>query len=215
MTPDELKAEFEKLHARMDNTVATVKAAPPWKLYAIGAVLVLVIIYLAWAMWGKRPQKPADGFIDMKPVVKEPKVAGPTVAVKKVPKKAVANKFPNAPIKGDEDGDGQDEEEWVNTSDVPVAPNGGTVLTKIDVKTGEVTDSFQANKAPWFAFERNNTVGAGYELGSQGTKIPVYYRRDFIRVKDIHVVGEIGAKLALDPKYDSEAYGRAGLEYRW
>ena len=127
--------------------------------------------------------------------------------VKVVPKKKVAQKYPEAVI--------IESEEWVDTAKVPPAPNGAVVLTKIDTVTGEVTSQVEINKAPWFAFERNNTLGVGYEMGTQGAKIPIYYRRDVLRIKDIHLLAEVGAKIAVSPTEKSEAHGAVLAEWRF
>lgn len=186
-----------------------VAAMPRWKQYTLVCIVLLILVYLAWTIWGHRPPVHSDGFQPGKPAVDSEKVDGPPLKkpIKVVPKKPVTEKFPNAPIKPSE--------EWVNTTDVDEAPNGATVLTKIDTETGEVSDVVQMKPAPWFAFERRNTIGVGYEVGTQGAKIPVYYRRDLVRVKDVHLVGEVGGKIALDPAEKSEAHGAAILEYRW
>lgn len=181
----------------------------PWRLYAGIATLIFIIIYLAWSIWGARPPTSGQGFQPTKPAVSTEKVPGPVIKppVKVVPKKKVAQKYPEAVI--------TESEEWVDTAKVPPAPNGAVVLTKIDTVTGEVTSQVEINKAPWFAFERNNILGVGYEVGTQGTKIPIYYRRDVLRIKDIHLLAEVGAKIAVSPTEKSEAHGAVLAEWRF
>ena len=180
-----------------------------WKVYAGIAVLLFIIVYLAWSIWGARPPTPGQGFQPTKPAVSAEKVPGPVVKqpIKIVPKKEVAKKYSEAVI--------TESEEWVDTAEIPPAPNGAVVLTKIDTVTGEVTNQVEINKAPWFSFERNNTLGAGYETGTQGAKIPVYYRRDILRVKDIHLLAEVGAKISLTPTEQSEVHGAVLAEWRF
>ena len=185
------------------------RQAPKWRQYVIGAIIVFGLIYGVWTLWGYRPQKPSDGYKPTTPLIDTPKVDGPTlqVPVKIIPAAVVKKKLPRATKR--------DSQEWVDTADIPPAPNGAKVVTKIDTITGETTNDVEINSAPWFAFERGNTVGAAYEAGTQGNKAAVYYKRDVLRIKDVHVVGEAGAKIALDPMEKSEAYGRVGLEWRF
>jgi hexokinase len=143
----------------------------------------------------------------MKPAVSGKKKPGPQVGIQIVPKPPVKDEFPDAII--------AELEEWIDTAEVPPAPNGATVLTKIDTTTGETSNQIEMKPPPWFALERGNTLGAGYEIGSQGTKIPLYYRRDILRVKDVHLIGEIGGKIALDPAEKSEGHAAALVEFRF
>jgi hypothetical protein len=181
----------------------------PLKVYAGIAALFFIIVYLAWSLWGARPPTPGQGFQPTKPAVSTEKVSGPAIKspIKIVPKKKVAQKYPEAVI--------TESEEWVDTAKVPPAPNGAVVLTKVDTVTGEVTSQVEINKAPWFAFERSNTLGVGYEIGTQGAKIPIYYRRDILRIKDIHLLAEVGAKIAVSPAEKSEAHGAVLAEWRF
>lgn len=184
------------------------RQAPPWRQYLIAFCILFGAVYFAWSVFW-RPALTPEGFTPAKPAVPATKEDGPVIKVpiKVVPAKAVKRKFPMSVKK--------ESEEWVDTAEVPPAPNGAVVLTKIDTVTGESTSEVALKAAPWFAFERNNTLGAGYEVGTQGTKIPVYYRRDVLRVKDVHLIGEVGGKLALDPTEKSEAYGKIGVEWRF
>lgn len=180
---------------------------PKWRLYLYVAVTLLVTIYIGWSAWGERPQNSAQGFVAAKPAIPEAKVPGPTVQVKVVPKTAVKRKFPEAHI--------SDKEEVIDTAKVPAAPNGATTITTIDTDTGEAHTEVKINEAPWLALERNNYLGAGYEIGTDGTKIPIYYKRDILRIKNVHLQAEVGGKVALDPRGKSEAHGTALMEYRW
>ena len=174
-----------------------------------GAALLLLISYLVWSIWFKPTPLSVGVWTKPSPAVQAGKVPGPTipVPVKVVPKPAVKKKFPNAPI--------EDDEEWVDTLDLAPAPNGAIVLTKINTKSGEVTNEVTAKPAPWLAFEGTNAIAAGYEVGTDGAKIPIYYRRGLARMKDVHLIAEVGGKVALDPAAKSEAHIGAVLEYRW
>jgi hypothetical protein len=81
-----------------------------------------------------------------------------------------------------------------------------------NLSTGEATTSYTPKPAPWFALERRNTLGTGYETSTDGTRVPVYYRRDLVRVKDVHLVGEVGGKI---PVGTGKLEGHAGAYAEW
>lgn len=160
------------------NKVSTI---PEWRLTLYSVFFVLVAGYLAWAIWGPKPQQHSEGFKPTKPAVSTVKVPGPVVKVpiKIVPKKDVEAKHPEAPI--------ADSEEWVDTVDVPPAKNGAVVLTKIETQTGEVSSLIEMKPAPWFALERTNILGAAIDIGTRGQKGSIYYKRDIFRIKDAYL----------------------------
>jgi hypothetical protein len=171
--------------------------------------ILLIAIYGVWSIWFKPVPTPDKGFIQPKPAVDSPKKNGPVIKppVKVVDKGDVKDKFPEAQIK--------DDEEWVDTADIPPAPNGATVLVKIDTQSGEVTSQVENKKAPWFAFENNNYIGGGIEQHFDGEqKFKGYYKRDILRIKDIHLQGGATGKVnrALDK---GEGFAEINLEYRF
>lgn len=155
-------------------------AIPEWRLTLYGVFFLAAAGYLAWSIWGPRPQQHVEGFKPTKPAVATAKVPGPVVKapIKIVPKKDVAAKYPEAPI--------TNSEEWVDTVDVPPAKNGAVVLTKIETQTGEVTNIIEMKPAPWFALERTNIIGAAIDVGTRGQKVSGYYKRDIFRIKDAY-----------------------------
>ena len=179
------------------------------KNVVIAAVIggILVVSYFAWSVWGHRPAVSDNGFQKAAPAVEVPKVPGPTVQIKVVPKAVVRKKFPDAHI------DSQDE--VIDTAEIESAPNGATAITTISPVTGEATTRVKAKDAPWFALERDNFIGVGYEVGTLGSRVPVYYRRAILRVKDAHLIAEVGGKIAMDPREKSEAHAGAILEVRF
>lgn len=186
------------------------KGLPKIYLYFYGVGVLIGLVYFGWSVFGHRPQAPSAGFVAAKPAVSAVKVPGPVVKVpvKVIPKKKVTQKYPEAQI--------ADSEEWVDTAEVPEAPNGAVVLTKIDPGTGDVTNQVETKPAPLFAFERNNTLGAGYEIGTQGPRVPVYYRRDILRVKDVHLQAEIGGRIDVqNPATKSDPYFAVHIEGRF
>jgi hypothetical protein len=191
----------------LDSGIAAIRAVPVARLRLYAGVILIGLIYLGWSLWGNKPQSPAQGFVAARPAIKTAKVQGPTVAIKVVPREAVLKTFPTADI--------PEPLVVVETADIPQAPNGATAIVTMDPQTGETETIVQNNEAPWFALERGNTIGAGLRIGTQGQRIPVYYRRDLLRIKDVHLVGEVGGSIALDPREKSEAHATGMLEYRF
>lgn len=171
---NELKADLQAFKTR-------VRAIPEWRLTLYVVFFACFVGYLAWSIWGPRPQQHVEGFKPAKPAVSAAKVPGPIVKVpvKIVPKKDVEAKYPEAPI--------TDSEEWVDTVDVPPTKNGAVVLTKIETQTGEVTNLIEMKPAPWFALERTNIIGAAIDVGTRGQKVSGYYKRDIFRIKDAYL----------------------------
>lgn len=186
-----------------------IKLIPRSRQWLYGGIALAIIIYLAWSIWGTRPQQPGQGFVVAKPAVSHAKVNGPvvTVPIKIVPKQAVKDKFPDAHV---DDPDG----EVIDTADIPPAPHGATAITTIDTKTGEAHTEVKIKEAPWFAFERNNEIGAGYGINTNGRQIAtIHYRRDILRVKDVHLSGQVEAASSMDTA--SKPEGRATLQVNW
>ena len=184
---------------------ASVKEAPQWKLIVVAICALCAVGYLFWSLVHIPVPKPGV-FTQAAPVVTVPKVAGPTLAVplRVVPKAAVRKALPSLVIpEGDE---------VIDTADIPAMPNGVQTITFMDISTGEATTQYTPKPAPWFALEDRNTLGAGYEASTDGARVPVYYRRDVLRVKDLHLVGEVGGKIPLGP---GKTEGHAGAYAEW
>lgn len=183
-----------------------------WRRYVYGAILVIVVIYLAWSQWGARPQQPGDGFVPAKPAVSTPKVDGPVLKapLKIVPKAAVKRKFPEAHID-------EPDTEVIDTADIDPAPNGAVTITTIDTKTGEAKTEVKTKESPWFALERQNYLGLGYELHVDGRqKVKVYVKRDLFRVKDIHAQADAQVRAPINGGSGGiEGYVGGNVEYRF
>jgi hypothetical protein len=185
------------------------KDVPGRRLYAYGALIIFGLIYLAWSFFHK-PAPTAQVFTQAPPAVKTPKVDGPTVKVRIVPKAAVKKKYPeyhgaDAPMV-----------EVIDTADVPPMPNGATTVTAIDTVTGEATTSVEPKKSPWLAFEDQDYIGAGMEAGTNGARAVAYYKRDIIRVKDIHLqVKPVEIKVPISGNGDAELSAGAYIEWRF
>jgi hypothetical protein len=190
--------------------IAAIMAIPRYRLYAYGAILLFSLTYSGWSLWGPLPQEHSEGFVAAKPAVSADKVQGPTIPVQIVPKTAVKKKFPGAKIEGGTI-------EVIDTADIGKAPNGATTITVIDTITGESRTDVQMKDSPWFGFERQNYLGVGYELGTSGTqKAKVYYKRDLLRIKDIHLQGGAEVKAPINGSSGGvEATMYGNIEYRF
>lgn len=185
-------------------------ALPKWMMYFYGFIALLVSGYLAWSIWGGRPQTPSAGFIKAEPAVKVETVPGPTVKLRVLPKAAVKKKFPKAPIDAPSSA-------VLSAVAGPPAPDGSVVVTTIDTTTGEATTNIAIKEAPLFALERKNYLGVGYELHLTGYQmVKIYYKRDLFRVKDTHLQGETLLKAPLPgSRGDVESYVGGNIEHRW
>lgn len=177
--------------------------------YLYGFAAVISAGYLAWSLWGLQPQTAASGFVAAKPAILSAKVPGPTIQVKVVPKSVVKKKFPQAHIEGEGT-------EVIDTTIIPPAPDGATTITTID-PDGEARTEIMINQAPWFALQRKNYLGAGYELHLNGEqKIKLYYKRDLARVKDLYLQAEAQIKIPTNfIRSDIEGYAGGNVEYRF
>ena len=196
------KAEGAELAQQLETTV---KGASKWKLMVVAACALCAAGYLCWSLVPTPTPKPA-AFIRPAPAVTAPKVAGPrlNVPLRVVPKDAVRKALPGLTI--------PQGSEVVDTADIAAAPDGVQTVTFLNLSTGEATTSYTPKPAPWFALERRNTLGTGYETSTDGTRVPVYYRRDLVRVKDVHLVGEVGGKI---PVGTGKLEGHAGAYAEW
>jgi len=166
---------------------------------------VLGLVYLGWCVFSDRPPTNTAGYFIPKPAVNATKTQYTRpITPRLLPKSAVVRKFPQAPI--------TESEEWLDSADIPPAPNGATVLTKIDTVTGESTTEVEIKPAPWLAFERTNYLGIGAEIGTDGTKYKAYYKRDVFRVKDLHLQVEAGVRAG---QQGAEAYAGVNAEWRF
>jgi len=155
-------------------------------------VFVFVVSYLVWSVWPK-PAVDTKHFTETKPAVTAQKVSGPTLTVplKVVPKSAVEKKFPEYKV--------AQNSVVVDTAKIPKAPNGGTTITATDTQTGETSTEFKPDPSPWLGFENQNYIGGGMEFNVDGTqKAKLYFKRDILRSKDLHLQVEIQGKCSIN-----------------
>jgi hypothetical protein len=209
----DVQQDMEKLKASGTGVIdeaqqleTKVAGAPKWKLIVAAICVCCVAGYLCWSLVHTPAPKPG-AIIHPAPAVTAPKVEGPMLKVplRVVPKPDVLRKFPQigtiAPAL-----------EVVDTAIIPATDNGGSTITFTNVTTGLSSTVFIPKAAPWFALESRNTLGVGYEAATSGTRVPVYYRRDLVRVKDLHLVGEVGGKIPLGV---GKIEGHAGAYAEW
>jgi hypothetical protein len=180
--------------------------APKWRLITLVVLALCAAGYLCWSLVHTPTPKPG-AITHPAPAVTAPKVVGPMLQVplRVVPKAAVQRKFPQiGPI--------SPREEVVDTADIPAMENGGSTLTFTNITTGLSSTVFIPKPAPWFALESRNTLGAGYEKSTEGDRVPIYYRRDLVRIKNLHVLGELGGKIPVGP---GKLEGHAGAYVEW
>jgi len=184
---------------------------PKWKLAGYGALILFVLIYVGWSFFHKPPvSREAFTAARVAPEVKHaPKVDLPVQKVRAYRKEA-AVKALNLPAEIARD----EKQQVIDAVTVPESRNGTTVVETIDADTGEVTAIVRENEAPWFAFQDGNYLGARYELGTAGSGVAVYYRRDIFRVKDIYAVTEVGGRVPLGVGR-GEAHVSVGGEWRF
>jgi hypothetical protein len=204
-TLDEVKAEAAIIEDK-------IKTAPRWQLFTLLGLVAFLLAYVLWLTFGSVTQTHSQGFVATKHAISTVKVAGPVLKVpmKIIPRKAVRKKFPEAP-------DLPDDEEYVDDPVIPPAPNGGTVLTKVNETTGEVSSTFEAKAAPWFAFRRDNHIEAFAMVSNNGPHVAVDAVRDIFSVKEAVVAIKAGGRIPLDssPRNEPEWHAGAGVKYNF
>lgn len=189
----------------LKDAITEVAGGLKWRLIGFAICGLCAAGYLCWSLVPTPIPKPGV-FSQAAPAVTAPKVAGPrlNVPLRVVPKQAAKKALPSITI--------PEGSEVIDTADIPAAPDGVQVITFLNLSSGEATTRYAPKPAPWFALESRNTLGAGYEAGTEGTRVPIYYRRDLMRVKDLHLVGELGAKIPLG---DGRGEGHAAGYIEW
>jgi len=190
--------------------VNNVKVMSLTKKIIYGSLLLLGISYLVWSFIPKAAPNYKE-FAVTKPAVSVPKTTGPMLQVplKVVPKSAVRKAFPTEPI--------EDQEEVVDTAKIPPAPNGGTTISKIDTTTGDTKTDFKPSPPPLLAFENQNYLGGGVEYHVTGeVKAKIYYKRDVVRSKDVHLQVEVQGKMPISGTTGkAELFVGPNLEWRF
>ena len=199
----ELNNLEQQINQRADKATALVAGMPRWRLIVYTLLILFGIIYLVWSYLHRGQTQNTAVFQPMKPAVSTPKVSGPTVQLQVIPDvKLPGYTLPPGHV-------------VIDTAKVPPSPNGGTTVTQVDPQSGASSTEFKPDPAPWFVFENNNTAGLTAEIGTSGARAAAYYKRDILRIKDVHLVTQITAKIPIDSGSKPEFAAAAGLEYRW
>lgn len=191
---------------KLHDSLKQIQGAPKWKLIGFAILVLFAAFYLVWS-FVRTPPLPAGAITHPAPAVTAPKVAGPKMSapLRIVPAKAVLKSFPQI-------GSIAPREPVIDTAKIPKAENGGSTVTFMNVSTGTASTVFIPAPSPWFALESRNTLGAGYQASTEGTRIPIYYRRDILRVKDVHLLTEVGVKI---PVGLGKTEGHIGAAVEW
>jgi hypothetical protein len=214
MTQDELKAEFAKLHERIDTTVTTVKSSPPWKLYLGGAVLLLIIIYLGWMIWDiKRPSPKAGDIAISVPEAKviqnmqRERIITNTYYIKD---KEAAVRDLGLPASESSN----PKEQLLTASAVAANRYGATTAVFVNISTGRPRTDIKYKESPIFAFKRDMAYGIGAGIGTQGQALAGRIRLDALQIKGVTVSPEIELNYA--DRRDKQVEGRFLIwaEYR-
>lgn len=84
-----------------------------------------------------------------------------------------------------------------------------TIITTLDVDTGEVTSYDRPEPLPWFAPETRGEIGIAHGLRNGQPMGRLSLRQDLLQVKRIH----LGGQASVDQ--DGEWFAGVGIWYRW
>jgi hypothetical protein len=200
--------DVQELRNKLATTEKRIAGMPTWRLALYGAIGLFALVYLGWSLF-HRPSPSVGSVVSVPPAIKVEKVAGPVMKkpLMIVPPAAVEREFPQlgpvAPSKP-----------VIDTAKIPKTNNGGSTVTFMNVSTGRAETKFIPAPSPWFAFQSGSIVGARYEIGTEGSRVHVYYKRDIFRVKDIYAVAEVGGSIPVGVG-KGELYAGGGAEYRF
>jgi hypothetical protein len=177
------------------------------RLYLYGALALLGAAYLAWSIWGPRPLVPGQAV-----------TAQPAKAVEDLPQRVITPRrvvvIADGPRAAEKlkIGPPVAHEEVQTSVTVPETKYGGTASVFLNTSSGQSRTIIKANEAPWFRFERGNTLGVGVGIGRDGRYFTADYQRDLLSIKGAVVTVRAGVTSWQDR---TDAKGEARIEYRW
>lgn len=181
-----------------------------YRSWLLLAAFLLLVVWLVWLWYGKQPATPG-GYQAAKPAIDTPKVEHEAPKKIKVLPKAQASKKLGLPT----DVASDDNQQIIDTADIPPAPHGATTVTTMDMKTGEANTLVKVKPAPLFSFLRAGAVGVRYGITSSGDQqASVFARQDILRIGTIHLSAVAEAR-TMPTKGTSEAFGGAEVSHRW
>jgi hypothetical protein len=205
MTTDELR---DKLNAEGEQTVGWFKAIPLWRKLIYGAALLFILAWLGWYLFWPEPATAPQTFAKAMPahqVGGVMKVPGPTIAapLKVIPRAVVRKQLPDLPL--------ADDEEVIDTAEVPKAPYGAVTVTKID-PAGLATTYVKANERPAFEFMKETEIGGGMDLNTHGEKVIVLEGRFVpLRIGSAHLAIKAEGDFIPDAVKGRTIDGRIGV----
>lgn len=181
-----------------------------YRTWLLLAAFLVLAAWLVWLWYGEHPTAP-EGYQVAKPAIDTPKVDHEAPKKIKVLPKATASKKLGLPADVVDD----DQQEIIDTADIPPAPNGATTVTTMNMETGEAKTLVKIKPAPLFAFLRTGAVGARYGIASSGDQqAALFVRQDVFRVGSIHLSATAEAR-TIPTKGTSEAFGGVEVSHRW
>ena len=130
--------------------------------------------------------------------------------VKALPKREASKKLDLPPDVTDDD-----QQEIIDTAEIPPAPRGATTVTVLDTVTGDSKTLVKIKPRPLVEILTGTAVGLRYGLTSKGTQaVDAYIRRDLLRIGHVHLAayGEVRSTIT-NP--EPEARGMLDVSLRW
>jgi hypothetical protein len=186
---------------------------PFWKKIVFALICLFLLAYVVWCRWPRVPSGSASGYHQAQPakaVVGLAKTTMPAARVQVYPKKEALKRL-NVPS-----GDIDDDEQVIDSADIPAAPDGATTVTFFNISTGKSRTLYVEHERPLLSFEKGTELGMRYGLGSSGSQTAaVYARRDLARAGSFYLsgYGEASAQIVADPH--PEAKIMIDISRRW
>lgn len=184
-----------------------------YKSWLFLAAALFIALWLSWLWYGKQQSAPETYQVAapakaVAGMIKE-EVTGPA-KIKVLPKKQASKKL-DLP----EDVTNDDNQQVIDTADIPVLPNGGTSVTIQNTATGDSKTLIKANPAPLFAFLRTGAVGGRFGITNTGDQqATLFVRQDVARVATVHLSATVEARTTLKSRA-SEGLVGVEISHRW
>lgn len=184
-----------------------------YRTWIYTAVFSLLALWLVCLWYGKQPTLPQDWSpaAPAHQVGGMPKVDHPAPAkIRVLPKQQAGKKLALPAAVADDDN-----QQIIDTADIPPAPDGASTVTIINMQTGEAKTIVKATPRPLFAFLRTGAAGIRYGISSNGDQqAAIFVRQDVLRVGNIYLAATAEGR-TVPTKGTSEAYGAVEVSYRW
>jgi hypothetical protein len=177
------------------------------RLEVLVFLLSVGVFLWAWAAWMNPKPPPVGVFVPAPPakeVINVPKIDVPTKTIKAYPKLAKAKMgLPPA--------EQQDDNMYlVSATKLSADLHPRTVVSVLDIKTGEVKQEVRVDPYPWIAAEQTGEVRFDYGVKSDGQRVGrLSLRENLVQIKALH----FGVSATLDT--DGAAFAGVGVGYKW